>query len=194
MSTSPACSALSASTPVAYGLAMFTSRPCFSKKPCSSAIARPSWSMPDTMPALSSTRSSSWAFAIKGMVSARPTANASRLIISFSSSVQRLHPLYPEGPREFFQVRPVDSAHLHGISAGSGNPAQLLKFLNVKALRREGQRDENIYPAPFLRDAVGQLSRCRHAQPDLPHDNRSDDPDDDLAACRAQRVAPHAHA
>ena len=34
---------------------MVTSRPCFSKKPRSRAIGRPTWSMPVTMPALSFT-------------------------------------------------------------------------------------------------------------------------------------------
>src|SRR6185503_12619785 len=150
ISLSPACSALSASTPVAYGRATVTSSPCFSKKPRSSAIGRPTWSMPVTMPAFSFTRFC--AAAPSGKASAASTSNGANKLALFigvscwvsSFNGQGVHALDPVGPGHRVQVGDLDATQLDRSVLRARHAAELLERQHVKALGRARERDQHV--------------------------------------------------
>src|ERR671925_184473 len=99
---------------------MVTSSPHFSKKPRSSAIGRPIWSMPVTMPALSLT-------GVCAVAVAKESARAHNTTIQrILSSPQRFDLAHPVGAGDSDEVRCLYSAHFDGVVFGARHSAESL--------------------------------------------------------------------
>src|SRR5262249_24106997 len=120
---------------------MVTSRPCFSKKPRSTAIGSASMSTAAAMPALSFTEALGCAVAIDGSRARVHSIISKRRIVS-SFRWERLDALDPVVAGKGVEVAAFHSPNFNGIFLCSGHASVGLKELYVKALRRERERHQ----------------------------------------------------
>src|ERR1700754_4744329 len=122
---------------------MVTSRPCFSKKPRSTAMGSASMSMAATMPTFSLTGSLDCAAASDGSkAKANNVVSKRRMVLPFRW--ERLDALDPEVGGQGRGVAAFHSPNFDCIFLCSGHASVGLEKLYVKALRWKRERHEYV--------------------------------------------------